>query len=59
MGLDISLIVPDYEVEVFNRGITHNLNKMAEAVGIYKHLWRPEEYCVKYLEIQTRGIQKI
>ena len=23
--------------------ITHNLGKMAEEAGIYKHLWRPEE----------------
>jgi hypothetical protein len=29
--------------EVYTANITHNLNKMAEEVGIYKHLWRPEE----------------
>jgi hypothetical protein len=29
--------------EVFSANITHNLGKMAEAAGIYKHLWRPEE----------------
>ncbi len=29
--------------EVFSRNITHNLNAMAEAAGIYKHLWRPDE----------------
>jgi hypothetical protein len=23
--------------------VTHNLNRMAEAAGIYKHLWRPDE----------------
>jgi len=28
---------------VYRANITHNLNKMAEAAGIYKHLWRPEE----------------
>jgi len=28
---------------LFNANITHNLNKMAEAAGIYKALWRPEE----------------
>lgn len=27
----------------FSANITHNLGKMAEAAGIYKHLWRPEE----------------
>lgn len=28
---------------VFEHNITHNLGKMAEAAGIYKALWRPEE----------------
>ena len=28
---------------VFECNITHNLNSMAEAAGIYKHLWRPDE----------------
>jgi hypothetical protein len=27
----------------FSANITHNLGGMAEAAGIYKHLWRPEE----------------
>lgn len=29
--------------EVFEYNITHNLNNMAEAAGIYQCLWRPEE----------------
>lgn len=28
---------------VYSANITHNLNRMAEAAGIYKELWRPEE----------------
>lgn len=28
---------------VFDTNITHNMNKMAEAAGIYRVLWRPEE----------------
>jgi hypothetical protein len=28
---------------VFDANITHNLNRMAEEAGIYKHCWRPEE----------------
>jgi hypothetical protein len=28
---------------VYDRNITHNLTKMADAAGIYKHLWRPDE----------------
>ena len=32
------------ETECFySSNITHNLGPMAEAAGIYKHLWRPEE----------------
>jgi hypothetical protein len=29
--------------QVYSGNITHNLNTMAEAAGIYKHLWRPDE----------------
>jgi hypothetical protein len=29
--------------EVYWANITHNLYKMAEAAGIYEHLWRPDE----------------
>lgn len=42
MSLDVYLEVVK-PVEVFSANITHNLNKMAEAAGIYKHLWWPEE----------------
>lgn len=28
---------------LYDANITHNLNAMAEAAGIYKHLWRPDE----------------
>ena len=28
---------------MFDANITHNLGKMADAAGIYKALWRPEE----------------
>jgi hypothetical protein len=42
MSLDIDLeeIKP---TSVFSANITHNLNKMADAAGIYYHVWRPEE----------------
>lgn len=42
MSLDVSLLVHK-PVSVYDDNITHNLNKMAEAAGIYKHLWRPDE----------------
>jgi hypothetical protein len=34
---------PSEREEVFSSNITHNLCGMAEAAGIYKHCWRPEE----------------
>ncbi len=33
--------------ELFTANITHNLVTMAEAAGIYMHLWRPEEIGIK------------
>jgi len=46
MGLNVWLtrVQP---TEVYSANITHNLNTMAEAAGIYKHLWRPEELGIK------------
>jgi len=31
------------EEDAYSDNITHNLGTMAEAAGIYKHLWRPED----------------
>ena len=42
MSLDVWLTAVR-RTEVFSANITHNLNRMAEEAGIYKHLWRPEE----------------
>jgi len=42
MSLDVYL-TEVRETTIYDRNITHNLNKMADAAGIYKHLWRPEE----------------
>jgi hypothetical protein len=49
MSLDVDLIEPCGH-SVFELNVTHNLNKMAEAAGIYKALWRPEELGVLYAE---------
>lgn len=38
MSLDVFL-----KTTVYSDNITHNLNKMAEAAGIYDVLWRPDE----------------
>ena len=42
MSLDVWLTAVR-PTEVYSANITHNLGKMAEAAGIYKYLWRPEE----------------
>ena len=42
MSLDITLKNEEGE-ELFWKNITHNLAEMANVVGIYRHLWRPEE----------------
>lgn len=42
MSLDITLTAVR-PTEVYSCNITHNLGKMADAAGIYQHLWRPLE----------------
>jgi hypothetical protein len=42
MSLDFSLSDEKGD-QLFSLNITHNLGKMADAAGIYKVLWRPEE----------------
>lgn len=42
MSLDVYLTAVR-ETEVYEANITHNLGKMADAAGLYKPLWRPEE----------------
>ena len=50
MSLDVYLYInvdiggeEKEQIELFSANITHNLGRMADVVGIYKHLWRPEE----------------
>jgi len=60
MSLDVYLM-KTMPTSVYDANITHNLGAMAEAAGIYKHLWRPEEigitkaqlfqFILKYLAI--------
>jgi hypothetical protein len=42
VSLDVTLIAVR-PTDVYSSNITHNLGRMAEEAGIYKHLWRPEE----------------
>lgn len=39
----VVMVDRDETNEVYSANITHNLNTMAEAAGVYKHLWRPDE----------------
>jgi len=42
MSLDVALTTAR-DGAVFEFNITHNLTTMAEAAGIYRAMWRPEE----------------
>ena len=45
MSLDVELFekIDGVDRLVFEANVTHNLNRMAEAAGFYKEVWRPEE----------------
>ena len=49
--------------EVYSANITHNLNRMAEAAGIYQACWRPEEIGVttakQLVPLLTEGLAKL
>lgn len=49
--------------QVFHANITHNLNRMATAAGIYDALWRPDEVGIKkareLLAILVVGLEKL
>ena len=46
--------------EFYSANITHNLDKMADAAGIYKALWRPDEIGITkakdLIEPLTKGL---
>lgn len=62
MSLDVYLtrVQP---TEVFDANITHNLTQMADAAGIYKCLWRPEEVGIakaqQLIEPLTQGLERL
>ena len=68
MSLDVDLIVDRciscgrYDV-VYSANITHNLGKMADKAGIYKHLWMPDEIGVTHakqlIEPLREGLRKL
>ena len=46
MSLEINLSALRHTM-VYSANITHNLGRMAEVAGIYKHLWHPEKVGVE------------
>lgn len=47
MSLDVSLYATvTRRVDVLDLNVTHNLNTMAAAAGLYQVMWRPEEISV-------------
>ena len=46
MSLEIKL-TRTHPTEVFGAVITHNVNEIADAAGVYKPIWRPEECGIK------------
>lgn len=65
MSLDIYFKqIPTEPILVHEQNITHNLGKMADAAGLYKALWRPEEIGLKkakelipYLEVGIKTMR--
>lgn len=62
MSLDVSL-KQTMPTTVFSSNVTHNMTDMADAAGIYKHLWRPEELGIKkageLIEPLAAGLAKL
>jgi hypothetical protein len=48
---------------LYDANITHNLNQMADAAGIYQHLWRPDELGIsiagELVEPLRAGLEKL
>lgn len=61
MSLDVSLTIAG--LEIYWANITHNLGDMADAAGIYNHLWRPEKIGVTHagqlIEPLEEGLEKM
>jgi hypothetical protein len=60
VSLDISLSQVVL-TEVFDANITHNLNDMAYAAGIYSYIWHPEDNGItkaaQLIEPLTKGLE--
>lgn len=62
MGLSIYLEV-EGEENVFEGGVTHNLNTMAEECGLYKAIWCPELIDANFgsdlIEVLNKGLTEL
>lgn len=66
-GHEAHIVEPDENVEestrVWDGNITHNLNRMAKAAGIYEAMWRPEEIqierAVQVLPLLRAGLAQL
>lgn len=57
MSLDVWL-EDENDCTVFDYNITHNLNRMAEAAGLYFVLWRPEEINATQAKHITKALEE-
>ncbi len=61
MSLDVYLIAQDKDgnnMTVYDQNITHNLGEMANRVGVYYAMWRPEEKGWKTAKDITPTLEK-
>lgn len=60
-GREPVVLLEQESEDVFDANITHNLGKMAEAAGIYRCLWHPEELGIaigrELIEPLTTGLE--
>lgn len=57
MSLDVHLLATRVTT-VYESNITHNLNSMAQAAGIYQHVWRPEELNITHAKDLIEPLRK-
>lgn len=61
MSLDVELVKYCKECgcnrQLWSRNVTHNLNKMAAAAGIYEIVWRPKENNVRQAKQLIRPLK--
>ena len=59
----VVVVTGDGDGTVYHGNITHNLNTMAEAAGVYKFLWRPSEYGIttasQLIEPLRAGLERL